>query len=492
MTENTTFASETPIAGAEHVIEGGVFVDIPLDQLVPYRRQSRKVFTADAMASLTESVKARGVVQPISAKPLQDGRYEILAGERRWRAAQMAGLRTIPAIVRDDLSDQDAEVLHLVENLQREGLTLAEECEGVRQLVKDVGVTKAAAELGKSEAWVSKRAGVLDLPAPLQQLIVDEKIKDIEIAGTIAQINEFDPGRAKRLMETINQPKDWQHPVTRQSVREELKDARVRQKRLAEEERNSVANAEAEAKHQTQMGKEESARKAKERKIAKVKEDRKNLKASALASMYQSLGFDEKLQDQFDAPIRLDYVTSDFNEYGPKSKVPVTVDGCNFDFKGRGDVETLTHIVAGFGKEPLISVRVSDLTLAQAARLEAALHDLDEDELALWFDARVSGKQLSAITLRLSAIAAEGQKPEKQGELTIGTFIGEQLDRSDKRAKSKAADVYAAYAAWCKVGKIDPIAMNDNRWGEAIAATGIEKVRSNGIQYVGVKLRCQP
>jgi hypothetical protein len=105
--------------------------------------------------------------------------------------------------------------------------------------------------------------------------------------------------------------------------------------------------------------------------------------------------------------------------------------------------------------------------------------------IALDLDHRQLMQLIKAIAPGKPAKAAES--PEKQGELTIGSFIAECLVR-EEGAKTKAGDVYAAYAAWCREHRLDAVQFTHNAWGEAIAAAGIEKMRSNGIRYVGVRL----
>lgn len=145
---------------------------VPVDLIRPGAQQARRHFDPAALSELTESVRESGVVQPVVVRQLADG-YELLAGERRWRAAQAAGLHDIPAVVRNDLSDDEAFVLGLVENLQRESLSPMETAHGLRRLAdlhqlthEDVGH-----RIGKSREYVSNFLRLLALTPPVQQAV---------------------------------------------------------------------------------------------------------------------------------------------------------------------------------------------------------------------------------------------------------------------------------------------------------------------------------
>ena len=132
---------------------------------------------AGALAELAESIKAQGVMQPILARPLPGGRYEIIAGERRWRAARMAGLPTVPALVKD-IPDQQALAAALIENIQREDLNPLEEAAGIQRLVQEFGLThQAIAEtLGRSRAAVTNLLRLLELAPPVRELLAEGRL----------------------------------------------------------------------------------------------------------------------------------------------------------------------------------------------------------------------------------------------------------------------------------------------------------------------------
>src|SRR5439155_16800023 len=129
---------------------------LPIDRIRPGRYQPRTRMDDACLAELSESIKVQGVVQPILVRPVDGGRYEIVAGERRWRAAQRAGLKEIPALIRA-VPDQAALALALVENIQREDLNPLEEAQGIKRLIEEFGLTHEAAAqaVGRSRSAVT-------------------------------------------------------------------------------------------------------------------------------------------------------------------------------------------------------------------------------------------------------------------------------------------------------------------------------------------------
>ncbi|MES2684447.1 MAG: ParB/RepB/Spo0J family partition protein [Pseudomonadota bacterium] len=151
---------------------GDALQELPLGQLVAGKHQPRRHFDEAALAELTASIKAQGVVQPIIARQLSVDRYEIVAGERRWRAATAAGLSTIPVVIRQ-LDERAAMAIALVENIQRADLNALEEAEALKKLVDECGLTHeaCAVAVGKSRAAVSNLLRLMDLEAEPQALL---------------------------------------------------------------------------------------------------------------------------------------------------------------------------------------------------------------------------------------------------------------------------------------------------------------------------------
>ncbi len=146
--------------------------DLPLECLQPGKHQPRRHFDAAALESLAESIRSQGVVQPIVARPAGANRYEIVAGERRWRAAKLAGLKTVPVVVRV-IDERTAMAVALVENIQRADLNPLEEAEALHKLIKECGLTheKAAAAVGRSRAHISNLLRVMELNDDVQALL---------------------------------------------------------------------------------------------------------------------------------------------------------------------------------------------------------------------------------------------------------------------------------------------------------------------------------
>jgi len=138
---------------------------LPVEDVHPNPRQPRRRFEAEAHAGLSESIKAQGVVQPVLVRPRAAGGYELIAGERRWRAAREAGLQTVPAVVRA-ADDRDALLLGLVENVAREALSPVEEARAYAVLVDEFGLSlgRIADQVGRSKPAVSNRLRLLELP----------------------------------------------------------------------------------------------------------------------------------------------------------------------------------------------------------------------------------------------------------------------------------------------------------------------------------------
>ena len=150
---------------------------LPVSQIESCRNQPRKNFDQEKLEELAESIRQHGVIQPLTVRKLSSGYYQIIAGERRWRAARMAGLAEVPAVV-IEADDRLAMELAMIENLQREDLNPMEEAQGFRVLVENYGMTQeqAAASVGKSRSAVSNSMRLLALSEPLRALVEDGKL----------------------------------------------------------------------------------------------------------------------------------------------------------------------------------------------------------------------------------------------------------------------------------------------------------------------------
>ena len=145
---------------------------LPINDIEPNRDQPRKTFDEEALSELAKSIADHGVIQPLLVRPMTDGSYQLIAGERRWRASRMAGLSEVPVVIRE-MSDSEAMELALVENLQREDLNPIEEARGFQLLMETYALTQeqAASRVGKSRPAVANAMRLLLLPNDVLQMV---------------------------------------------------------------------------------------------------------------------------------------------------------------------------------------------------------------------------------------------------------------------------------------------------------------------------------
>ena len=156
---------------------GGVLQNLNASRLNPGKYQPRTSMDQASLTELAESIKAHGIIQPILVRRVAEESYEIIAGERRWRAAQLAGLREVPVLVRE-VKDEDALGMALIENIQRENLNPLEEALGIQRLIKEFGMTHQAVAnaLGSSRSSISNLLRLLSLPVSVQKLMMQGKL----------------------------------------------------------------------------------------------------------------------------------------------------------------------------------------------------------------------------------------------------------------------------------------------------------------------------
>ena len=152
-------------------------VKLKIMDIEPNRDQPRKIFDEDALAELADSIAKHGVIQPLLVRPMPDGSYQLVAGERRWRASRMAGLTEVPVVIKE-LSDDEAMALALIENLQREDLNAIEEAQGIKALMDTLSLTQdeAAERVGKSRPAVANALRLLKRPDSVIALVSDGKL----------------------------------------------------------------------------------------------------------------------------------------------------------------------------------------------------------------------------------------------------------------------------------------------------------------------------
>lgn len=149
-----------------------------LSEIEPNKGQPRKSFDKEAMEQLAESIRVNGILQPLLVRPLATGNYQIVAGERRWRAAKIAGLSEVPVVIRDDLSEEQVMQVALIENLQRENLNPIEEAQGYKELIDTYKMTQdqLSKALGKARSSIANSLGLLSLPNGVRDLLADGKL----------------------------------------------------------------------------------------------------------------------------------------------------------------------------------------------------------------------------------------------------------------------------------------------------------------------------
>ena len=152
--------------------------EIPTEDLTPGQYQPRKKMYRDTLEELAQSIKQQGVIQPLVVRRLASGRYEIVVGERRWRAAQMAGLTTVPAVVRD-LNNNETAKIALIENLQREDLNALDQARGLQRLQKEFNLSQESLgeAVGKSRTTVTNLLRLLKLSSEVQELLEQGKLE---------------------------------------------------------------------------------------------------------------------------------------------------------------------------------------------------------------------------------------------------------------------------------------------------------------------------
>lgn len=151
---------------------------LPIAVLQPGKYQPRSHMDREALEALAASIRSQGIMQPILVRPVSQGRYEIIAGERRWRAARLAGLAEVPVLIRE-IQDQQALAAALIENIQREDLNVLEEAAGMDRLIREFALTHQAVAdaVGRSRAAVSNLLRLLELPPPVRDLLAAGKLE---------------------------------------------------------------------------------------------------------------------------------------------------------------------------------------------------------------------------------------------------------------------------------------------------------------------------
>ncbi len=169
----------------------GTISQLPIHLVMPNPNQPRRTFNHDALKELSESIRQYGVIQPVTVRKMREGTYELIAGERRLRAASLAGLLKIPAIV-IEMEEEDSAIVALVENIQRQNLSFMEEAFAYRQLLDKCNLTQEelARKIGKTQSAVANKIRLLKLPQSIREIIKDNSLSERHARALLRLDNE--------------------------------------------------------------------------------------------------------------------------------------------------------------------------------------------------------------------------------------------------------------------------------------------------------------
>ena len=214
---SSTTGASTTLTGGEARTEGDLRA-LPVDVIQKGRFQPRHEIAQEALQELADSIRAQGVVQPVVVRPLPEDntRYELIAGERRWRAAQLAGLHEIPAVVRD-VQDQAAMAMGLIENIQREELNPIEEAAALQRLIEEFGLThqQTAEAIGRSRAAVSNLLRLLTLEPKVMQMLEERQLEMGHARALLALLDSAQVQAAEQVFARGLSVRETEHLVRR-------------------------------------------------------------------------------------------------------------------------------------------------------------------------------------------------------------------------------------------------------------------------------------
>ena len=226
----------------------GRLKELFISQIIPNARQPRQVVNSEKLSELAGSIKEHGIVQPVVVRPLEDGKYELIAGERRWRACQSLGMEKIPAVIRE-YGDLEAAAVALIENVQRENLNPLEEARAYRILMEDFGLTQedVSRRVGKSRPFVGNMVRLLSLPGEIQQMVMENQLSAGH-ARAILGIPEENRqiSAAKRILKSqmnVRQAESLAKSLSSVRTRVRKAGGRVREYRLLEKDLSTVLAA---------------------------------------------------------------------------------------------------------------------------------------------------------------------------------------------------------------------------------------------------------
>ena len=467
---------------------------LPIDKVFADQLQVRKAFDPAALADLAASIAEHGIQQPITVRPAtvkgQDA-YIIVAGERRYRACVQLGRTDITAIVREDLrhaSRDKIRALQVIENLQRADLTVIETCEGVTLLAEQMGVSKAAEQLGKDKSWVSRHAGVLELWEKGAALLRDGIITAVDIVHDLHALAEINEAQALNLVSLFRNPPAHRSAPNRQEVR----DALARERDYQQRERDFKAR-------QQQLALDEAARRA-----ALPPPPQQTEQAELLAAGDQDADEEEgeertQAGSDDDAPRKL-------SDYEARSKHRMEISE-----RAGHEAERLQILVEqALGIERIEETEEQDLLwvldgeqhdsapLSVDSRIPwlnaAEFPEFEEVRYQVGFDIDLTAPQVEKLAAILAAGVAALNGTAVKADTTpdvppedlahvrqfmkahVKPKVGEHI---------KASWLLETYQAWCSEKRKE--ALSAQRFAKTVEASGIAKKRTNGgFQYLDI------
>lgn len=499
---------------------------LPLSLVYPDPHQPRREFEETALAELAASIREFGVLQPITVRSILEpggtGRvshYVIIAGERRWRASKLAGLETIPAIVRDDISHDDLPVVQLLENLQRADLTLIEQARGCTELVRRMGLDEATQRLGMSKAWVSQRATLFGLPEAIVGLIESGHLTSVDMAHDLAALAEVDEDgewEANRLLEEIGR---GVHMPTREAVRALLRGAREaaegerqRAQRIAATHADLFTAPAGDDDDDAPQGASASgAPKA----PAKPREDRWQREARLRMEAWDKL-MPEVRAIQRDARRAIIEALADVNpsSMGDDWRLSVTLPstgttppalatGATFPIEIGGGTDDAGIVIEALDAKHTVPLSIQ-VTVAELRSVEKLLGR----RLPVWATGtmgsstiKLHGGQAAGLAAAIKrrfraeygsaeaeAPAAASGKGERATPESVASFLRACTQPSELGFIANAK-LHAAYVAHCERHGLLPMSYQDNRWPIALREGGVEiKRRKDGRYCHGLRL----
>jgi len=503
---------------------------VALTDIIPDPRQPRRTFEPEALKELADSIKREGLLQPIILRPLtaqdqvkgtkQLPKFVIVAGERRWRASDLAGNATIRALVRHDLQAVDIDVLQLIENLQREGLPLAEEAAAVGRLVELVTkqlqdkpdpegrspLEVVAARLGKkAKSWVSLRANVMNVPDAVKRLVVDGTLHDVQVINALGNLHQIDPEEAQELIERYKNPSRWDPAPTREDVTESLRHAKQRVEDEAKDKRDkAAAKSDPKAIAEKEREKKQKAADKKRNDSIKLINQAIEQRVDELTPAFNiALGFKKPQKSTYGwgYGIPVEIRGQKFSKYSG-GKIPDQVDQTSFDLHlNKGGTTVAAKIIELLPKTMKHSFYIEEMpdgiTLEQMQKLQEIFPKLE-----FRTDFTLDGAAMQLLLGKVQGNVSHGKqgakvkpadKPDKNANSraadgdTVTSFL-EACTQEKDGAQITAAEMRAAYEAYCKRHHLIPLSANDNRYGAGILPWVEKKRTKTGYVYIGLQL----